>query len=61
MQGLRHIKFYKKNGYSFVNTNTNTNTNTNDSVNIGQIDDTSDNENDKADANVKGFDFIDDD
>jgi superfamily II DNA or RNA helicase len=61
MQGLRHIKFYKKNGYSFVNTNTNTNTNRNDSVNIGQIDDTSDNENDKADADAKGFDFIDDD
>ena len=66
-QGLRHIKFYKKNGYSFV-----TNENENNSCQLNQCQDNSDtkSENDNTSNNIKKdnktkknikYDFIDDD
>jgi superfamily II DNA or RNA helicase len=52
MQGLRHIKFYKKNGYSFENSVPDT---------TDEVPDTTDEVPDTTNTNTDGYDFIDDD
>jgi superfamily II DNA or RNA helicase len=68
IQGLRHLRFYKKNGYSFVNDENNTNnqnTNEQDNEEYDEVEETNDLKNEdisiKMKKNNQKYDFIDDD